>query len=324
MPSSAARTGRRSAAYLSPVLLLFTIPLLLGCSPADDPAGAGETLGSEPVATTSAPTSTPTPPPALADADADSDDDGTGPDDAVLPLSTDPAVTYESGTCHHQPAADVLAQPIPCDDPHTIEVYAVEPLEGGPSSPFQGLDAALEVCDRAFRQLTGASLAQSTVFQRSVIRPSEETWADGERSVTCYVVYPQFTDQRLADIDPLRSFGRVSTFGLLAGDCLIDFDEQATWFTAAPCDDPHDAEVFAQLSLADGPFPGQAALQAQADELCYGQPFTDFVGRDYGSSSLSSLVSQPTAETWAHGDRRIICILTDELVRTGSFRDSEL
>lgn len=247
-----------------------------------------------------------------------------GSSDADPALSPDPSVAYLADTCYVRPIPGQQAAQVGCDEAHDIEVYASTDLPGGPGDPYQGLDAAFEVCGAQFREVTGIGLNLATVYERSVLRPSEETWADGERNVTCYVVYPEATTARLADIDPVRSFGRVSVFGLAAGDCLLDFDQSASWFELIGCDQPHEAEVFIAETQAEAAFPGDDAMDTRADELCFGAPFEDFVGRDYASSSIFSIVSVPTAETWDQGDRTINCILTDELVRSSSFRDSGL
>ncbi|MEL6984107.1 MAG: septum formation family protein, partial [Actinomycetota bacterium] len=247
-----------------------------------------------------------------------------GSSDTDPALSPDPNVVYAAGTCYSRTIPGQQAELIDCGEPHQIEVYASVDLPGGPETPYQGLDAAFEICGAEFRQITGVGLNLATVFERSVLRPSEETWADGERNVTCYVVFPEATIARLAEISPVRSFGRVSVFGLEAGDCLLDFDQSASWFEVVGCDEPHEAEVFIADQQADGAFPGDEAMDARADELCFGPPFNEFVGRDYASSSIFSFVSVPTAETWDQGDRTINCILTDELVRSASFQDSGL
>lgn len=254
----------------------------------------------------------------------DSTDSALGSTDPSPELSTDPDVDYQADTCHHHDGSDQEAVEVPCDQPHTIEVYANRDLPGDAGAPFLGLDAAIELCQEDFRAITGVGLGLATIFDRSVLRPSEETWADGERDVTCYVVYPEPVVGRLADIDPVRGFGRVSVYGLEVGDCILDFDEAATWFTMVPCGEPHNAEVFIDFEYPDDPFPGDETIDADADDLCFGTAFEDYVGLPYPESSVFSLRSRPSVETWELGDRTINCILTDEQVHTESFRNSEL
>jgi hypothetical protein len=249
--------------------------------------------------------------------DGDFADDG--PD-----LSTDPDLVFFPGTCFGRNPSGGDAIEVGCDEPHEIEVYAIVDLPGGEGAPFQGLDAAIDLCNQDFIAITGVGLGLATVYRRSVLRPSEETWADGERDVTCYVAYPESVTRSMVDVDPVRDFGLVSVYGLEVGDCFIDFDESETTFVPVSCDEPHDAEVFIDFEYPEGPYPGDGELDVMAEELCFGQTFEDFVGRDYQSSSVFSLRSRPNEDTWVLGDRTINCVLTDELVRTGSFAGTGL
>lgn len=247
---------------------------------------------------------------------------GASRDDPAPLLSTDPDAVFGPGTCYEPPAPTEQAVEVPCTEPHTIEVYAHRELDGGPGALYQGLDEAVALCDEDFARITGVGLGLATVYDRSVLRPSEETWADGERDVTCYVVYPEPVTTSLAAIDPVRAFGLVSIYGLQVGDCLLDFDGSVTTFEVLSCDDPHDHEVFVAAELPPGPYPGEAAIEAQAAELCYGDAFEEFVGVPAARSAITAVPSRPWPETWAMGDRTINCLLTDDLIRIGSLADS--
>lgn len=252
-------------------------------------------------------------------------DDGLGGTTIEQPdLSTDPDVVYFAGTCYLPDPSGGDAIEVRCDEPHTIEIYAIVDLPGGEGAPFLGLDSAIELCNVEFLRITGVGLGLATVYGRSVLRPSEETWADGERDVTCYVEYPEQVSLSMVDVNPVRSFGKVSVYGFEVGDCFIDFKETETTFEPVSCDEPHDAEVFIDFEYPPGPFPGDDVIDQGSEELCFGQAFEDFVGLDYPSSSVFALRSTPNEETWALGDRTINCILTDELVRTGSFEGTGL
>jgi hypothetical protein len=239
-------------------------------------------------------------------------------------LSTDPNAEYRVGDCFMPRIPGAVPSKVACTEGHTIEIYGVRQLPGGAGTPFAGLDEAIRVCNEDFLAVTGVALDLASIFERSVLRPSEETWLAGERDVICYVVYPEPTVEPLNGLNPLRSFGRASLYGLRRGDCLIDFDDSSTSFTLANCDEPHDAEVFAETTINGTEYPGDDAISAQADELCFGQGFEDFVGTPHATSTIRALRSKPTSETWALGFRTITCLLTDGLVRTGSFRGSEL
>lgn len=241
-------------------------------------------------------------------------------------LSTDPNIIYLANTCYNLPDPTGGAVEVACSEPHTIEIYAIRDLPGGPGAPFQGLDAALGLCNEDFQRITGVGLGLATIYTRSVLRPSEDTWADGERDVTCYVRYPETTTLRLSEINPVRDFGLVSIYGMEVGDCFIGFEESETTFTPVPCEEPHDVEVFVDFDFPDGPFPGVETIDAEAEQLCFGAPFTEYVGRSYNTSAIFALQSRPTEETWNLGDRAINCLLTEEDggVRSGSLRDSGL
>ncbi len=239
-------------------------------------------------------------------------------------MSTDPSQVFEPGTCYQTISDDSEPELVECDTAHDIEVYNVGELPGDRGAPFQGLDRARALCDPAFKELTGIGIGLATIFDRTVLRPSEETWSQGDRVVTCLVQYPETITERLEDIDPVRGFGLVSPYGMEVGDCYADFEDEASSFTLISCDETHDVEVFVAESLADGSFPGDTEIEAQADELCFGQAFEDFVGQSYGDSNLFSLRSMPTQNSWDQGDRTINCLLTLDEPRVGSFEGSGL
>jgi hypothetical protein len=68
---------------------------------------------------------------------------------------------------------------------------------------------------------------------------------------------------------------------------------------SVPCDGPHDAEVVARHALPDGPFPGQAALRAQAEQRC--------APAVRPGEELVLLV--PTEASWENGDRIASCLV---------------
>lgn len=111
--------------------------------------------------------------------------------------------------------------------------------------------------------------------------------------------------------------GTVSAFELKVGDCFNDpqQNEDGTIenLAAVPCETPHDNEVF---YLVDYPgdetasFPTKEELDAFSGEQCEAA-FEPYVGLAYADSSLFLAPYQPTPESWAQGDREIVCILFD-------------
>lgn len=207
---------------------------------------------------------------------------------------------------------------MPCDEPHQIQVFASSQLPSGPDDQPPSPEVAARICNEEFSAITGVGLGLATVLEPSVLLPSAASWAEGEREVTCYIVYPEPTVDALSEVDPLRIAGQVSIYGMQTGDCLVDLDPAEVSFELVSCDSPHDGEVFATYDLPAGAFPGTDLIEPLATSLCFGQGFTDFVGIPFADSVINALQSAPTAETWPLGHHRISCIATDGLVRTGT------
>ena len=97
---------------------------------------------------------------------------------------------------------------------------------------------------------------------------------------------------------------------LRTGDCFSVPSPDETLVTsvdAKPCAQQHDAEVFAvfDLQTSASEFPGDDTVTVLSEEQClarfaedHGQPLPE---------DLTIYFFQPTASTWATGDREIIC-----------------
>jgi hypothetical protein len=82
--------------------------------------------------------------------------------------------------------------------------------------------------------------------------------------------------------------------------------------TGVPCEEPHDGEVFATIDSAETEFPGDVALQDEANEACTVE-FETYVGMEYAASELFFQTLIPTEQTWAdQNDREIVCIAVEE------------
>lgn len=106
-----------------------------------------------------------------------------------------------------------------------------------------------------------------------------------------------------------------NVFDLDVADCFDDGDlvvgAEAAEVGDVPlieCSEPHDNEVYAITELDAGPFPGDEAVAARADETCLDE-FEPFVGLDYASSALDFGWFVPTADSWDAGDRTVACFI---------------
>ena len=118
---------------------------------------------------------------------------------------------------------------------------------------------------------------------------------------------------------------------LAVGDC---FDTAATSgqttlyrIPVVACTTAHGGEIYAETtapdSLAkDGATPSQQALWDAADAYCYPE-FTKFVGMRWAQSELRYWPIAPSEQSWAEGDRRILCVVESEQPVTGTLEGAE-
>jgi hypothetical protein len=110
-------------------------------------------------------------------------------------------------------------------------------------------------------------------------------------------------------------------FSIKVGDCLNDGDASGEVSTVpiVDCTQPHDSEAYDSGDLDDGDFPGDDAVTQAAELLC-GPSFQTFVGLDYDASIYDYSYYFPTKESWAAGDREVLCVAyADDLSKiTGS------
>ncbi|WP_024286065.1 septum formation family protein [Cellulomonas sp. KRMCY2] len=108
-------------------------------------------------------------------------------------------------------------------------------------------------------------------------------------------------------------------FSLRIGDCLntAEAETEVQSVQTIPCAEAHDSEVYATTDLADGEFPGQDEVFAQADDFCYAE-FETFIGVSYDDSEIYLQSMAPTQESWDNmDDRQILCLAVDTTTKGG-------
>jgi hypothetical protein len=118
----------------------------------------------------------------------------------------------------------------------------------------------------------------------------------------------------------------LDVFDLRVGDCLDGFadDTQISKVQALPCSEQHTDEIMAAVDVSDEEeeYPGAEAMQERADGACY-QAFEEYVGVPWDDSQLDYGFLAPTEESWAEGDRQILCTVGDpNQAVTGTLRDA--
>lgn len=99
----------------------------------------------------------------------------------------------------------------------------------------------------------------------------------------------------------------VSVFDVEIGDCFdVDGEEEVESVTVVDCEQPHTYEAFRVFDHEAADYPGDDAISDYADTECQSE-FEAFVGHDYDTSIWYISWITPSAETWAAGDREILC-----------------
>lgn len=144
---------------------------------------------------------------------------------------------------------------------------------------------------------------------------------------------PEADDETDPAVEPVPELDETATAGaeipdLAVGDC---FDTSATSgqttlyrIPVVPCSTAHGGEIYAETTAPDslarnGAAPTQQALWDAADAYCYPE-FTKFVGMRWARSELLYWPIAPSEESWAEGDRRILCVVESEQPVTGSLK----
>ena len=112
----------------------------------------------------------------------------------------------------------------------------------------------------------------------------------------------------------------VSVLKLKPGNCLNDLKESGSIdnLPVVPCATAHEGEVYAVFDLADGPWPGDAKVQAQAEKRCNTE-FDEYAKAP--DDKLELFYLHPLKSTWWR-DRGVTCIATDPAgAMTGSLHD---
>lgn len=250
-------------------------------------------------------------------AEDDPEQSGQQQDPTRVPINQIP--TLRPGDCFNdQGSLASASDSVPCAEPHLFEVFSFEETSGRTFPGDAELNSRGEVaCDAEFLERTGVVDDISMLVSFWLV-PSEESWSQGDRFIVCAVQYPARTAQTFDEIDPIRSFGMASTYQLEADDCFVDLDTSLIGARLISCDSPHRFEVYASTDLADGPWPGDAAIAALESDFCTVE-LENFLGGARSDVVVSIL--GPDEAAWTDlGSRRVACLLDSADNVSGSQR----
>jgi hypothetical protein len=114
--------------------------------------------------------------------------------------------------------------------------------------------------------------------------------------------------------------GTVTATDIKVGDCLAEIPDSARVLTVKTieCEESHAGEVYAVLTMPEGDYPGDAAIE-EYQNRCEPELATYSPGA-MTDDSIQMYVLYPTAETWEQGDRAVTCVATSDPPRTGSIK----
>ena len=102
--------------------------------------------------------------------------------------------------------------------------------------------------------------------------------------------------------------GRVGVLRLLPGDCFLLGADEIEEVDAVPCDEDHQAEVFAVFDLADTEWPGAAAVAQVTKSGCLDR-FRNATGHVFDPVHMAITGYAPSERSWKE-DRRVLCVVT--------------
>ena len=82
--------------------------------------------------------------------------------------------------------------------------------------------------------------------------------------------------------------------------------------TVVDCAKTHTYEVVAQTTFGEDVkgLPNEDSIKSLGEGFCQGEDFTAYVGVEAGKSSYQIEYLSPSADTWAKGDRKISCVVS--------------
>jgi hypothetical protein len=92
---------------------------------------------------------------------------------------------------------------------------------------------------------------------------------------------------------------------LAVGECF-DYGNAEDEVLRQPCTVAHYGEIIGDVTLPEGPYPGDDGVDEAADRACT-HDFTAYVGKSPDDSELNLYYSTPTESLWNDGDRLVVC-----------------
>lgn len=221
-----------------------------------------------------------------------------------------------------------------CSTPHAAQVTARLPYTGS-TNEYPGADELREwlgdQCITAANDFLGDHVLSTSLEPDSTL-PNFGGWSSGDRSATCYVGSVDGSplvgtaEGRAADF-PRGSTVRV--FRLQENDCFIPSGDVGAYdlnsnseVELVSCEETYNGLFFGRERL-DFPigdaYPGDDAISEETRSLC-GELFASSFGAP--SEGFNYRYWRPNEQSWAGGDRNILCAVLDDESLEGVFSPS--
>ena len=155
------------------------------------------------------------------------------------------------------------------------------------------------------------------------------------RSLTTFLALPVAATlvMGLSSCSLFSSGTSTATKDLEVGNCYNTVskesggDKPVGEVTVVDCAKTHTYEVVAQTTFGEDVkgLPNEDSIKSLGEGFCQGEDFTAYVGVEAGKSSYQIEYLSPSDDTWATGDRKISCVVTqgDKSQVKGSAKDSK-
>lgn len=242
------------------------------------------------------------------------------------------------------PVGDVSTiNAVPCGEDHLYEIYHLFDVDL-PDFDSAAIDAAAaDGCLAAFEGYMGVSF-ETSYYEFDGLQPSSGSWSAGDREVVCLATPKNgsttagtakganlVTEQALAEpttttapVDESATTtsaaaeestttvvggGSQSVFDLSVGECYVDLAGGGQVGSIEPisCNEPHGIEIIALFDI-DLPAYDMTAVGTAGEEGCLAA-FEPYMGATYEESWYGLDWLQPSEDSWAGGDREVVCVV---------------
>ena len=118
-----------------------------------------------------------------------------------------------------------------------------------------------------------------------------------------------FDDHSVRDLSGrITAGGEVGVLRLIPGDCFILAGNEIETVDAVPCEEDHNAEVFAVLDLVDTEWPGTQVVAQVAENGCVDR-FRAATGHVFDPVHVAITAYAPSEQSW-DDDRKVLCVVT--------------